>query len=283
MGFFGDIFGGIKDSIFGSKPHHIGGGNIETVSTLSKGQQKLLDENLLPFLQGVELEGLRDTPAPLGVTGRTPLAATSLAVLEELAGQAAEGGRVAKTAEIQRDKLLELLDRGPQDVTEFFNTNVRDPAIKDFSEIVLPQLARRFGGNDLFSSERVEADERAREDVIDALVQARTGLEHQAFKDNTQVTFDALDRLASTEALVPTVVGAILDAGETIRAQDAEKQAATRQEDLRQRELQDRRLQQILAALGLPTVENVAFAPTFAQGQQGIAGQAAMAALGSFL
>ena len=261
MGFLSDL----GAMVMGKDARQVGGGDIKNVSKQSPEQRAMMNETLLPFLRSESLAGLRDTPVPLGATGVTSLGESSLAALEQMM----QGGEAGDSADLGREALRGILTRGPTDIDEFFKTNIQSPMIEALREEIMPQTARTFGGNAMFSSERQEADARSREDLSKQLVASRADVSLKARESDTNAILNAVQRLGEVERLEPSVIQAALQAGETVRAQETEGLQAEREEELRQRAERDKRIAQILAALGLDVNENIAFAPLFAPAQTG--------------
>ncbi len=75
---------------------------------------------------------------------------------------------------------LNGLDAFSQDadrqVTDVFNRMVRDPLVKDYRDVISPEISRRFSGSgNFFGSGRAEADRTSQQDLMDSLVRGRAG------------------------------------------------------------------------------------------------------------
>ncbi len=262
---------GIGDFLFGSKP------KIKTseLSTLTPEQQELLKKLLGQFTTeggaGFQPEGFGgELSAGLG-----GLEQTSLAALEQSALSSADPNNILNQA---GDALKKIFGAGPTDTTDFFNTNIRDPALQSFEETVLPRISRDFGGANFFSSERSEADEGARGDLIESLTRSRADVNVRSRESN-------LDRILQGIGLAPGLEGekrsgllALLEAGGVERgvrqgALDREFGEFSRVQDER-----SRRIAQILAALGITGKENIV---TALPGSQGFITAVASAAAGA--
>ena len=162
-----------------------GGLETETLSTLTPEQQALLQQMIEQLGGGADLAGGNFLSEAEN---------TSLAGLEERAMLRATGGIEQESNEA----LMELISgRGsPGDFTDFFETNVRDPAVRDFRENIQPGISRQFGGSSFFGSERAKADRDASDDLISSLTQSRSKL---AFDERTA----ASDRLMKAIGLAP--------------------------------------------------------------------------------
>lgn len=257
--------GGLSDVLFGS------GGELQTqsLSTMTPEQQALM-RTLIQQLGGVGGGGggasgfaptgkggrqalLDSVAAKNSVNGGPPLPNgnmdiaggnfladaenTSLAGLEERAMLRATGG-----LENESDKaLLELIKgRGqPGDTTDFFDTNIRDPALRDFEQNIQPNISRKFGGSSFFSSERQKADADASHDLISSLTQARSKL---AFDERTA----ASDRLLRAIGLAPQVDATRTDT----RVKELEAMGT-------ERRARNDRITQLLQLLNTGAVENL--------------------------
>ncbi len=238
---------GILDTLFGESP------STETfdLSTLTPEQQRLFRETLVPFL------GRPISEAGAAVPGMSALESTSLAGLEQLAkdlvsGQGAEGGLRRQATSAVGD----ILSQGPTDFEDFFQTTVRDPALRDFEEDVLPRIGREFGGNQFFGTERISADEAAREDLLESLTRARSDLAFRTRESDTQSRLQAAG-LSSQIGTSGDLIS-LLGAG-----------ALPRNIELQRLAREDKRVAQLLEALGLQAKENVVVA---SGGTEGIAG-----------
>lgn len=223
---------GITDTIFGSDPTF----EQKQLELLTPAERKLQEEVLFPQLR----EGR-------GSAGLSGLEQTSLAGLEELAMQAAAGtsatARLSKTGATQ---LQDIFTRGPQDTEEFFRTTVQEPALRDFEENILPRIARRFSGGNFFGSERFEADTRAREDLLQSLTQARSSISFQSRQQDVENVLKSAGLIGAVTSGPMAELIALLSSGKVPRQVELDRLAS-----------QDIRIGQILAALGMQTVENV--------------------------
>lgn len=224
------------------------GPSLETrsLSTISDEQRAQLNQ----MLQQLGAKGPTDpnsTVAQLTAPERTSLAALeqrSLALAQpDTTGQAARGS------------VEQLLDFEGQtaDATEYFMSNVQNPALDSFQREVLPQISRQFGGNDFFSSERQASEGLARRDLLNSLTAARTTTQLDQFNRSR-------DRALTAAGLVPQ-----LNQGDAIRSQE---QAGIldalglprriEQQGLDNARTEDARMQELLSRLSLtPTVENI--------------------------
>lgn len=96
----------------------------------------------------------------------SPLEKTSLAGLENWAAGLTEPDSLMAQAE---DMLLKYLQQGPEGYQEAYKMGVSDPLKKLFTEDVLPAIGRQHSGTGFWSSERERADEKATEDLENAL------------------------------------------------------------------------------------------------------------------
>ena len=262
MGFLSGILGGGGSSseVFNLAPR------IDTVSTLNPTQQTLLDEVLGPFLTSPGLGGF--TPEAFQPSGGrlapdlSSLERTSLAGLEALAlGEGAAGENVTNA----QDALNRIFTQGPTDFSDFFNTNVRDPLLEDFNENIIPGIGRRFARN-FFSDDRRRVEGEAVGDLTDALTRSRSELAFSTRESDANRILQALG-LTNQVALGPDI--ATLAAGAVPRGVEGDLIGAERDEFIRQQDERDQRIAQILAALGIPAIENIVTAPTVVAGESG--------------
>lgn len=270
---------GIGDFLFGEAPST----TESTLPTLTPEQQQLLQSLIGSFnaaggADAVPPEFGGDlNVAPSGVES------ASLAALEQRALQLQDPSAVDNAAAETLRSLLDF-EGQQQDVSELFQTNIRDPALANFAEDVLPQISRSFGGSNFFSSERAETDRSAQEGLIDSLTRSRTQLEFDAFNTSR-------NRALQAAGLVPGVSGArtnellgIFGAGREATGLQERNIGREFTEFTRQQEEQARRIRQILATLGIQGQENIV---TVDPGSSGFlteaAGGAAAGAAGAFL
>lgn len=221
----------VGDFLFGSKPKV----STQSLGTLTPEQEQLFRE----FLGQLEV-----TPSTAG------LERTSLAGLEQQAMNLVGGG--PSGAETTADQTLQRqLTQGPAEFDAFFQSAIQDPLVRQFNEEILPQISRKFAPSGFFSSERLRADDRAREDLIQNLVSARAATGFDAFQQAQQNQLTAL-------GLVPGLEGLRFDELEQLEALFGVGSGTGSQ-----------RLGLMLAALGIPMKENIA---TVSPGSSGFLG-----------
>jgi hypothetical protein len=160
---------------------------------------------------------------------------TSLAGLEQMAMD-----RVAPNQ--QADEALSGIIAGkgnPTDFTDYFNTNVQDPALKDFTTKIMPAISRSFGGSSFFGSERGQADRNASSDLMTGLTASRSKM---AF--DTQES--ANNRLLTALGLQPQV--------QASRSQTAVSELGAKGVE---RGARDTRINQLLQLLQTKGIENL--------------------------
>lgn len=264
------LLSSITDTLFGSKPSS----SVQTLPTFSPEQQKIFTDILAPFLEGLDLDpSLLDT---------SEAQATSLAGLEEralaLATQPTSSQQVlaqifgegvspdftgATQSGLNRFADPELFD-------ELFKTGVTDPALREFNETILPGIGRRFSPSGFFGNERIKADERALEDLLQSLtgerargfldtgLQAALGLEESRRGDLDRSLQQAF---GTTEARLRGVAAGGVE-GVDIGSLTQIIQSADFQ-----RLNENQKIQIVLQALGLQSQENIA---TVTGGTQGL-------------
>lgn len=178
---------GFLDSVFGSDSES----ETESLPTLSPEQQATA-KALSDYLTGAVRQPGAGYQGPL----TAPLSNAenlSLAALEERSRALAAGG----DNDIAVDALNKILTRDATDVESFFKTNIQQPAVNDFSEVVRPALEANFA-DQFFGSARRDASQNADEELIKYLTQARTETALRGREQDTNAILQAL-------SLAPTV------------------------------------------------------------------------------
>lgn len=253
----GDFLGSSSDFLFGTRPKS----TISERPLQTPEQQALLKRLLEEFSAGGTLPEGGVTPftgeqvAPLG-----ELEGLSLEALEQKILQQVQGGRPGEEAETALSKMLQT-GGAPVDFEQYFQTAIRDPAVQDFRETILPELTRRFGSSGAFGSDRVAAEQRATEGLNRTLTGARGEL---AFKTQSA----AADRMIQALGLAPGIAGIeaggvdsllkLMQGAALPRSVEQARLTARYGEFQRQQEEKRKRVEQILAALGMKTTENIA-------------------------
>lgn len=244
----------IGSFLFGESP------SAQSLPTMSPEQQAALVRLLQELGSGETFGGA--TPyegqitAGLGDLENLSLEALEQKILQQVSGTGA--GSEAETA------LLKMLKTGgaPVDFEDYFAKAIRDPTIKDFSELVLPEITRRFGSSGAFGSDRMTAESMATDRLMKTLIGARSDLSYRTQSD-------ALNRIMQAIGLAPGVQGGNIEnilkmisgAGLPRQVEQA-KLTGEYTEFQRQQQQQLQRINQILAALGLKTVDNVSVGGT---------------------
>ncbi|MGH9856874.1 MAG: hypothetical protein ACRD4B_03420, partial [Acidobacteriota bacterium] len=291
MGFF-DV---IKDQLIGT-PNDF---DLFPTTTLTPEQQRAL-RDLFGFFREEGSGGFKPPEFQGGFDiAQNPTSSLSLQGLSALAsgqgGPTGGGGEGTTGTGLQagaEQLLTTLMDfEGSRTGTEeFFQTNIQDPALKEFEETVLPSVGRSFGGANFFSSERREADALAREDLLDALTQSRSALEFQgaeAAKNRALEAAGISDQFARTrigerDIRLQELLGSF-GAGQETREFERGTRDREFAEFSRQQEERARRIAQIMAAIGVPGIENIGVAAPATRGELGRAFEGFMTGLGSSL
>lgn len=214
------------------------------------------------------------------VAGLGNLEAMSLEALEQMILKQATGEGAAADAETA---LSELIKSGgaPTDFEDFYRTSVHDPLLQEFSESVLPELTRRFGSSGAFGSDRKLAEQQATERLVKTLAGTRGEL---AFK--TQES--AANRLLQAIGLAPQLEGAdtanvlaMLEGAGLPRQIQQARLTSEYGEFQRQQEERSKRIAQLLAALGVKGVENIATGLGGQRGEIGMQASSTKSALGN--
>lgn len=236
---------------FGSPPRMATG----EFDLLSPAQNKLLNDILLPMIG--QRAGNFDQ-------------ITSLSALEQQAlnfgqeqGQAVFGA--GGVAEQGRGAFSEAIGNVGANFEQFYQQNIRDVVLEDFTENIRPTTSRKFADSGFFGSERARADELDVENLMKTLTRGRSETQLAA---NQQL--GTLSSQAGTfEAQLSGLIGQLMAQGGV------------------QREIQgsefDRLMASMLSALGINTIENVAIGLPGEQGGIKETGQSFMGGLGSGL
>lgn len=96
--------------------------------------------------------------------------------------------------------ITQLLGKGPRDLTDYFRTAVEGPLTERFQKDILPSISRNFAPSGFYSSQRLETERRANEDLADTLAQVESEAAFSEFWNlvNSQLT---------GSSLAPSVVG----------------------------------------------------------------------------
>ncbi len=119
------------------------------------------------------------------------------------AGQQIAAGGTTGLSAAQR-AVLGILQRDATDIEDFFQTNIAGPLLEQFERDILPGIARgsvgRTGSG--LSGERLEQENRAREDLIEALARGRSDVALRGREIDTQAILGAAGiggQLSSTQ------------------------------------------------------------------------------------
>jgi hypothetical protein len=98
-------------------------------------------------------------------------------------------------------EINEILGRGPQDVEDFYKTNVQDPTLEAMERDIVPAArSNALGSGNLFTGQHQEAESRLWEDMLDSLLQARSGLALGYEESNRAQELAALGLIPGYEA-----------------------------------------------------------------------------------
>ena len=78
------------------------------------------------------------------------------------------------------ETLNRLMNADPTAFEEYFQTNVYDPLTEQYEEEIAPQIKSRFAPSGFYSSQRLEAEQNASEDLLDALSRDRARLAYES-------------------------------------------------------------------------------------------------------
>lgn len=240
--------------LFGSKPKV----QSQPVQGTLDPAQKGVESTLAGILQ----QGPDAAVTPYGGQFAAPLSGlenTSLAALEQQAmSQTSPANPATAATAAGGSALTDIFNAGPQDFEDYYQTNIENPAIKDFNEKTVPGIsaafARSAGGT--YGSDRANSIGRATKDLTDSLVKARSGLAFQTQQQNTANKLSAASVLPNLGAAGTSTVNnlaTILAAGGVPRGVEQTQLSGQYAEFQRQQQEKAQRIAQALGFLGTPT------------------------------
>ncbi len=239
---------GLGSFLFGSKPK----ATTSQTSTLSKQQQQVMDF-LAPYLQNSAKSASSDNP-PL-----SNLEQTSLAGLETYAHSLVNGanqntGQPSSLATTAGSTLEDILKGQPQDIDPYFTTGVQDPMLKAFNERIVPNIEKKFAGNqNFFGGDRIGAVDRAQEDLFSSLASARANAVLSEFDSTRNAKLQGLQTASDISTLPQReTAGNLANLLTTLTAGGVPRQQQQSGVDL-----ESSRINQLLQLLGLNTTENI--------------------------
>ncbi len=243
MSWFSSALHGVTDTLFGKAPKLKQG----SMPTWMSGQRTLFGDLAKQIKTEIPWGGI-SYPGRINA-GPNPLETTSLAGLEELAKAYYQPGGAGSVAS---DTYQRMLSGDTGDWQDYYRTNIQEPMVKDFSRDILPAISRAYAPSGFYSSQRLESENRAREDLLDALTKARSATGYQAWEN-------AQNRALTAMGMEPPGVTAgrgFYQVGAGARMESQADMARQYQEWIRQRDEQYKKANLILAALGLKPIEN---------------------------
>ncbi len=252
MSWLSDIFGFLG----GSKPS----ASTSPHATMSPEQQQAL-QALLQRLGG---GGVNQYPGPTTTPGQD----LSLGALEQQALHSVDPASqvaIAKT----RATLSDLQSESFNDPSKYFDSAIRDPAIKDFQERIMPGIGRRFAGNSIFGSDARTAERQATEDLTRGLSGERSKLEFQAKESNASRALGASQASTNLEHTVGGIDSEKFAQLMKLFGAESIPFSQNYSEFTRQQGQNQTNIGDILAALGLKPFENIT---TTTPGTSGILG-----------
>jgi hypothetical protein len=270
MGFF--------DVLFGEAPSQ----STQTLDTLTPEQQQALNQILSSV--GGNVSDPRRFGGNVNV-GLGDTAETSLAGLENRASVLADPTFQSDISKNAQDTLFKLLDfEGSRtDIDDVFTKTVQDPLVEDFTESILPQIGRSFGGSNFFSGERARADDEAREDLLTGLSRSRSDFSFKADESAKNRALAALGIAPELEGQRTDELLSIFGAGMEETGLEERNVSRQFQQFLAEAGLEQNDINALLQAIGIPAIENVV---TTSGGSSGLLGPLLASAanpIGSFL
>ena len=239
---------GILDSIFGTQS------SVQSMrqDTLTPEQSSALSA-LMARLGGGGGDGVTPYGGEL-TTQTSKLQNLSLAAMEQqamnLVNPASESNQAAKAYQ-------DVIGASPQDIQDYFQKSVETPLLRDFQTKVLPSITARFRGTAGFGSDRMMQERLATNDLTTNLAGALSSASLQALRDQQANKLSAASGLAGIPGQRANVASTLLTGGAVPQATEAANKAALYNEFVRQQGSKQTNIQNILAALGIRSFENV--------------------------
>jgi len=242
----------ISDQLIGSAPSF----ETRSLASMTPEQQALLRQLIAAFQQeGLTTGGVTPFEGEL-TAGLGELEGLSLEALEQQILQRVQGTGVGAET---NTALTDLLRTGgaPVDFEDFFQKSIRDPALQEFRELILPEVTRRFGSSGAFGSDRLLAEQQATERLGKTLAGSRSELAFRTQGEAQNRRLQALGlspgiQTGGVEDLLKLMQGAALP-----RSIEQSRLTAEFGEFQRQQGEKNKRIEQILASLGLKTTDNL--------------------------
>lgn len=242
--------GFIDDLLLGEGPSF----NTRSLSTISPEQREALNQLLAQMQSRTPTQYTGQMSA-----GMSPFEQASLTALEQRSQALAAPDPTLQAAGGAVQRLTDF-ESQTGNASEYFRTNVQEPALQGFEKEVMPRISRSFGGADFFSTERQQAEGLAREDLLESLTAQRTAVELDQFNQSR-------NRALQAAGLAPQLTQAENQRSQTqidiLRAAGIEREVAqggldrNYAEFVRQQE-QQRQNDDALRQLTLtPTIENL--------------------------
>jgi len=205
---------GLMDSLFGSES------DIDKIEQWSPEQWELFRKFLMPSLKG---DYLTSGPTMSGMFGMD--AWQEMLGRSEKYGEAAGGG------------FMDILNRSPEDINAYFQSSVYNPLMEQFTEETIPGISRKYAPSGFYSSQRVQGEQKATEDLADTLANARSNMAYEALQAQLNRKLQAATGLGS---LGESTVNQMLGLGQFSAGLAGEEQRR-----------KESRMQMMLSAMGL--------------------------------
>lgn len=237
---------GLLDIIFGEGPSQ----TTTTLPTLIPEQEQALKDLLTQLSgEGPQIPQAAVPPQLTAIMDLMAQAAKNVGPITQTGQQAATtilgGGNITPTAQdmfpgflgpmlgttsafsvqpFTINALQDIVKGGPQDIDEYFRATVGDPMLELYNETLAPEIRAAYAPSGFWSGQRLEAEARGREDLLDTLSQERTRMSFEARENALERAMKAALGLGDVE--VARGQTAITGAGEALRG--ATNEAASR-------------------------------------------------------
>jgi hypothetical protein len=176
----------------------------------------------------------------------------SLTALEQKIMEQVKGTGVSAATE---KALTDMLKSGgsPVDFNAYYKNAIEDPALKDFTQNILPTITQKYGSSGAFGSDKKLAEQTALDNFNKQLVAARSTLAYQSQNDAQNRIIQALGLAPNIETAGTADLTNLMTAAGLPRVAQQADLTAQYQEFQRQQQQKQTNIDAILKALGLTT------------------------------
>jgi len=222
---------------------------------MTKEQEALLREELNRLLTGeqsltAQREG-SEFPGELSAD----MGSSEQGILDQFlptSGNIQQGNTAATNA------LVGMLTEDPTAFEDFYRTNVKDPALREFEEDIGPALSRRYAKSGFYSGERIKSEDRAGRELLDDLMQSRSKLAFQTQESGKERALRAAGIIPQVGASTAQSLLGLLQGAGVERDYEQGKIDREYEDFLRRTDKnRDQELQELALLLGARPFENI--------------------------